>query len=199
MQNDCSIAVATSLPLTLLGDLWYDDISHTQGAALVFVFPFERHLHDYAHVQIMLRALLDLMEKIDSPARIPFQSYTTVFLYSSATDRIRAISRRMARDAEIALLTASAPWLHVMNSPRFACSTVLRSEAGASSSQATCAFDACGEEVPAQSFEDDAGTVGADVRDAGHEPLVAIVAIGATGGQRRACEVRLSPDAPCRY
>jgi hypothetical protein len=182
LQNDCSIAVATSLPFTLLGDVWDDGASLTRGAVLVFVFPFERHIHDFGHVQYMLKSLLDMMEAPYSQSRIAFQSYTSVFLFSSSTDRIRAISRHMARDAEVALLTSSAPWLHKFNSPRLACSTMQRVETNGRSCQAAYAGDVCADAAQVDETKEMAGNVSRDGLCASCTPIhMVVVAVGAAG------------------
>ena len=179
-QNDCSIAIATSLPLTLIGDVWYEP-HQPQGAALLFVFPFEQHLHDYGHVQIMLKALLDMMEKADSLPHTSFQSYTSVYLYSSRTNHMRAMSRQMARDAEIALLTASAPWLRPAKSPRFACSTLPQDTADGRSCKDACIVGVSPEQAQEQETTDNVGLAVDDALEAGSVPLMVIVAIGAAG------------------
>jgi hypothetical protein len=177
VRNDCAAAVAESLPLTLWGDVW-DDRGLRMDGAVVFVFPFEKHLHDYAHVQYMLKSLLDI---ISSHVPMPFRSYTSVYLYASNTDHIRSASRHMARDAEVVLLTAPAPWLNATSSPRFACSTLQQAEKDRGIGASACAADACHEAAQEQGAKDQGAVVGDEALQTGSAPLMVAVAVGASG------------------
>jgi hypothetical protein len=164
LYNDCAISVARAAPLTLLGDAWLYSSSPENDAAIVFVFPFEQHVHDYGHVQIMARALMMTI------GYMQFVSYTTVLLFARETHHLPATSRAMAQDIELSL-AQHVPWPNAASSPTFACSTMLKT----GSKNDSCDSGTCAEtEGP--------GAEGAAVGGgAGGLPLMVVVAVGRTG------------------
>lgn len=88
---------------------------------MVFVFPFEQHLHDYGHVQIMARALMKTIDYMQ------FVSSTSVLLFARETHHLPDTSRAMAHDMELAL-QQHVPWPNPASSPRFTCNTMLKRE-----------------------------------------------------------------------
>ncbi len=103
-HNDCAISVASAAPLTLLGDAGQYMPLHEKDSAIVFVFPFEQHVHDHGHVRIMVHALLNIINKTE------FASYTSVLLFAQNTHRILATSSNMAQEVEAALYY-HIPWM----------------------------------------------------------------------------------------
>jgi hypothetical protein len=156
--------VARAAPLTLLGDAWLHSSSPGNDAAIAFVFPFEQHLHDYGHVHVMARALMMTIDYMQ------FVSSTTVLLFARETHHLPATSRAMAHDIELAL-AQHMPWPNAASSPRFACSTMLKT----ASNNDSCDSGTC------------AKTEGPGVEGgaaAGVMPLMVVVAVSRTGALR---------------
>jgi hypothetical protein len=172
LYNDCANAVVSSNPLTVMGDVYYGEEWRMQDAAAVFVFPFEHRLHDYGHAQILLNALLNIVDDFE------FVSYTSVYLFARRTERILAVSRNMAWDAEVVLKGTRASWFNAESSPRFACSTMMQEGFEKSRRVDICnAADVCAKEETLQN----GGTPGVEAQGADCVPLMVAVALGATG------------------
>jgi hypothetical protein len=131
---------------------------------MVFVLPFEEHVHDYGHVQVMARALMMTIHHMH------FASSTTVLLFARETRHLPATSRAMAHDIELSL-AQHVPWPNAASSPTFACSTMLKT----GSKNDSCDSGTC-VETEGPGLEGAAvggGAVGV--------PLMVVVAVGRTG------------------
>jgi hypothetical protein len=169
LQNDCANAVVSALPLTLMGDVWHSGESRMQDAASVFVFPFEDHLHDYGHVQVMLNSLIGVIVT-------PFLSYTSVFLFARRTERLLSASRRMAWDAELVLLHSRASLVDTL-SARFACTTLLQAADQRGSCVAAYGDDSSAQEEPMPEGD----TLAYEALGCDRMPLMVAVAVAASG------------------